>query len=78
MSKKRKPVPLGAIVALGVVGFVGVSLFVSYVLAQFPSPSSVCAKQCATQGKIGEMKHIYPATMTAGMRGRGPQECKCK
>lgn len=58
-------------------GFVGISFGASYLLSLLPSPEEKCAAQCNLREMQGHMVHIYPAAMTAGMRGRGPEECKC-
>jgi hypothetical protein len=52
-------------------------LLAVYLLGLLPSFGEKCAKQCQAQGMEGHMIHIYSAAVTAGMRSRGPEECKC-
>lgn len=78
MSSKQKRIPPGIIVTAGFAAFIGASLVVSYLVAQIPSQELACSKQCAARGKTGTIVYVYPATMTVGMGGKGPQECQCK
>lgn len=56
---------------------VGLSFGVGYLLGFLPSFAEKCSAQCKTRELEGHMVPMYPATMTAGTRGRGPEECKC-
>jgi hypothetical protein len=78
MGSKQRRVPRGIMVTAGFAAFIGASLALSYLVAQIPSQESACSTHCATRGKTGAMAYVYSATMTAGMRGKGPQECQCK
>ena len=42
-----------------------------------PLADSSCINQCKASGMEGHMIYKYSETMTAGMRDRGPLECKC-
>lgn len=65
-------------VALGFAAFMGISMGLSFLAGLFPSQEEDCSKRCRAVGMQGEMVPIYPAAQTAGMRGRGPSECKCQ
>ena len=58
-------------------GVIAFSVAAEYLLALLPSTAEKCTAQCKVNGMEGHMVHIYSAAITAGMRGRGPEECKC-
>jgi len=64
-------------VAVGFSVVVALSLLAAYVSGFIPSLEEKCLKQCRQEGMEGHLQHIYSAEQTAGMRSRGPQECKC-
>ena len=64
-------------VALGFGVFMALSLAANYFLGLLPSFEEKCQAQCRAIGKSGHMEHIYPEAMTRGVRGRGPEQCKC-
>jgi len=65
-------------VALGFAAFMAISMGLSFVAGLFPSQEEDCSKRCRAVGMLGEMVPVYPPAQTAGMRGRGPSECKCQ
>jgi len=65
-------------VAAGFGAFVGAGLLVGHFLGMLPTPEEACIKKCSSVGKQGEMAHVYPPEITAGMRSKGPMECRCK
>jgi hypothetical protein len=76
MTRKR-PIPLGLQVALGFSAFTALISAVSFGVSLLPSPEEGCIKHCAVIGRDGSMIYVYRWEQTAGMRGRGPMECKC-
>ena len=58
-------------------GVIGFGIGVNVLLGMLPTPEENCTSYCEQKGTEGHMIHILPATTTAGMRGRGPSECKC-
>lgn len=48
-----------------------------YVAKLIPSEQESCNRLCAAHGKQGSLAYVYPKEQTAGMRGRGPTECRC-
>ena len=64
-------------VAAGFALFIAISLAAAYLLGLLPTFEEKCVRQCKASGKNGQMEYIFSAGQTAGMRGRGPKECKC-
>ena len=65
------------LVAISFAGLIAAGLFGAFLAGLFPSAEEKCASYCSASGKRGEMQYVHPAALTGGMRGRGPQECKC-
>ena len=77
MHKRRRIHP-SIIVAAGFGVFIAAGLLVAYLIGMLPTPEEACVKRCSAVGKQGQMSYVYPPEITAGMRSRGPMECKCK
>ena len=58
-------------------GLMAFTVGVGYLKSLGPSEEEACATQCKIRDMEGHLVHVFPAPMTAGMRGRGPEECKC-
>lgn len=41
------------------------------------SDADACTRTCAFQQKSGRLEYVNSREQTAGMRGRGRQECRC-
>ena len=65
------------LVASGFVGVVVLTLAVAWLVGLYPSRESRCKAECAAKGQQGQLEYVYSAAQTAGMKGRGLQECKC-
>jgi hypothetical protein len=65
------------LVAACFAGIIGLSFGVRHLLGFLPSFAQKCTTQCKASGREGHMVPVYPAAMTAGMRGEGQKECKC-
>lgn len=74
----KSRIPPGAVVAMGLALFVALGFGLAYVKSLFPSPSDACTEKCSALGKRGELVYVFRPEVTAGMRGQGPQECRCK
>jgi len=66
-------------------GFLKLSLIVviglcaAVLLAKLiTSEKESCNRSCAADGKPGSLAYVYSKEQTAGMRGRGPTECRCE
>lgn len=77
MLRIKKVRPGVAVFAGFVVVCVGM-FFAGYVVSLLPTQQEDCNSVCAKRGLRGELVHIFSAGQTAGMRGQGPMECKCK
>lgn len=75
--KRSKDARRAWLVAACFGGFIGISLAASYLLGLLPTTEGKCTSQCEMRELEGHMVHIFPAAMTAGMRGRGAAECRC-
>lgn len=49
-----------------------------YMAKLIPSEKASCNQSCAAHGKRGNLVYVYSKEQTAGMRGRGPTECRCE
>lgn len=58
-------------------GLIAFTLGVGYLKGLGPSEAEACSTQCKMRDMEGHMVYVFPAPMTAGMRGRGPEGCKC-
>jgi hypothetical protein len=58
-------------------GLISVTLVVGYLRGLWPSEAEACVTQCKIRDLEGHMVYVLPWTTTAGMRGKGPEECKC-
>jgi len=67
----------GLLVAACFSGVVGLGVGAGYMLGFLPSFEEKCAAQCHIKGLEGHMVYVHPRAITAGMRSRGPKECKC-
>jgi len=76
MTSKHS-IPLGLQVAFRFGAFMALAAAIAYGVSFLPSPEQRCIEHCATQGKNGSMVSIYRWEQTAGMRGKGPMECRC-
>jgi len=65
------------LVASGFAGTVVLTLLVAWLVGLYPPRESRCQAECAAKGQRGRLEYVYSAAQTAGMKGRGPQECKC-
>jgi hypothetical protein len=65
------------LVALCLGAFMALAFVVGWFLGMLPTIEEKCEAQCKAKGMWGHMEYIYPEPMTRGVRGRGPQECKC-
>ena len=74
-SHRRIPVPV--IVAIGFAIVVIAGLAIGYLMSQLPSPEEACRKRCAESNRSGRLVYVFPPEQTAGMRGKGPQNCEC-
>jgi len=64
-------------VAGGFALFIAVCLGSAYLLDLLPTFEKKCVQQCKPKDMEGHMVYLYSAAQTAGMRGRGPKECRC-
>lgn len=62
---------------LCVIVVIGVSVAI-YLAKLIPSEKESCTQSCAAEGKQGSLAYVYSEEQTAGMRGRGPTECRCE
>ncbi len=76
--RKWKTLSVPAIIGLILVAIVGVNLLFMYVAPFIPTKEQLCSRKCAETQQSGQLKYIDPWQLTAGMRGRGPSECKCR
>lgn len=76
MSSRLKMSP-AIIVVLTFAATMVVSTLVGVWLASQPSEEELCRKKCKAIGRFTEFAPQYPASQTAGMRGKGPMICKC-
>ena len=74
----RPRIPRGVVVAAAFALVIALGLGIAYVGGLFPTPAEACAEKCAALGKRGELVYVFRPEVTAGMRGRGPQECRCQ
>jgi hypothetical protein len=58
-------------------GLIGFNLVVVYLKGQGSSEAQACSTLCKRRDMDGHMVDLFSAPMTAGMRGRGPKECRC-
>jgi hypothetical protein len=58
-------------------GLIAFTLGVGYLKGLGPSEAEACSTQCKKRYMEGHMVYVFPAPMTPGVRGRGPEECKC-
>ena len=65
-----------AALKIGVIVLICLASFV-YLAKFMPNEKEVCNESCATQGKHGEVSYVLSKEQTAGMRGRGPTQCRC-
>ena len=70
--------PVPAIIGLILAAIVGVNLLFMYVAPLIPTKEQLCSRKCAETQQTGQLKYIDPWQLTAGMRGRGASECKCR
>ena len=59
-------------------GVIAVSLGAAWLVGLYPSQEQRCTEECLAKGMVGSLEYVYPAAQTAGMRSRGPLECRCK
>lgn len=80
MSKNFDAVSRRAGRAAVVVGFCAAAVLfsITYFASTIPSDAAICERTCAEDGKRGELAYKYTKEQTAGMRGRGPTECRCR
>lgn len=70
--------PAGVVVAMGFALFLALGLGLAYVRSLVPSPSEACVEKCSALGKRGQLVYVFRPEVTTGMRGKGPQECRCE
>lgn len=51
---------------------------INYLATLIPSEKEVCTETCSAYGKRGSLVYVYSYAQTAGMRSRGPTECRCE
>jgi hypothetical protein len=77
MSDKPR-IARAVVVAAGFALFIALGLGLAYVMGLFPTPAEACAEKCSALGKRGELVYVFRPEVTAGMRGKGPEECRCR
>lgn len=50
----------------------------SYLQRNQLSNEDACTRKCSFQNKVGKLYYVSPREQTAGMGGRGRQECRCQ
>lgn len=68
--------PGRAFAKLSLILLVGLGAAV-FITKLSPSEKENCNRSCAADGKRGSLAYVYSKEQTAGMRGRGPTECRC-
>ena len=78
MPANKRSIPVWLIVAAAFAAYVGLGLLAAYVYSSFPNPKEVCTSNCAVIGKRGVMEYVIREELKRGMRGKGPEECRCR
>ena len=66
------------IVLLTITATISLYLLAAYLSRYFPSEQAMCAATCAKENQSAYLEHIYSAQQTAGMRDKGPTQCRCR
>jgi|GEM_PF-4903749 len=78
MPVNKRNIPVWLIVAIAFAAFIAVGLLAAYIYSRFSSPKESCMSNCAAVGKRGVMEYVIREELTRGMRGKGPEECRCR
>ena len=78
MPVDKRNIPVGLIVAAALAAFIGVVLLAAYIYSSVSSPEDACVTNCAVVGKRGVMEYVVREELTRVMRGKGPEECRCR
>ena len=73
-KNSRRPI----IVAVGFSVVMAAMLVFAHISGLFPTQADRCESYCKKFGLHGDLAYVYSAGQIAGMRSKGPMECKCK
>jgi hypothetical protein len=76
MNNEQRISP-GVVATIGFAVVISVAVGVVLLMRQIPSEERLCNERCAQYNKRGDLVYVYPPETTAGMRGKGPRECRC-